>query len=328
MTELSDLRVPLVVHGYDDEGLSTFSAETWPDGARLLTTSGDADRDTLALLFGVGAEVARPAVAGALAPTTLDAWIEHGLLEIRAAATDAAVTAPFRITPHGERHVISDWERGEVAGDVVPGPSATTELLLDALPRTPTGRGLDLGTGPGYVAMEMTRWCDQVTATDLNERAVELARKNAAFNGVEVDVRGGDRFAPVSDEAFDLIACNPPFVISPASELTYRDAPQRGDRFCRDLIGALPDRLTPDGVAVLLASWVDGDDVKAWWSGLPLRGDVVRSQALSPESYARAFARDTGEVAGERRVRQWCAYYRREGIERLHVGVLHLTRIS
>ena len=42
-----------------------------------------------------------------------------------------------------------------------------------------------------------------------------MTRLNAALNEVEVDVRDGSFFEPVAGERFDLIATNPPFVISP-----------------------------------------------------------------------------------------------------------------
>lgn len=324
MDDLAPLRSPLVAIGYDDEGLEGFAVARASDGTvRLASSSGDERRDTIAVLFGVGAAVERASAEAALAPTELDAWVAAGLLR----SEGDRVVAPLRITPHGGFHIVCDFEHGAVAEDVVPGPSVTTEQLLTALPRDPATRALDLGTGPGYIALQLRRWSAAVVATDLTQRAVRLARLTAEFNAApDIDVRRGDRFEPVSGDRFDLIACNPPFVVSPAAELAYRDAPQRGDRFCQELIRALPDHLSDRGTAVLLASWITSDDPREWWSSTGLVGEVVEERRWEPESYARAFVRDAASPEGERRVAEWLDYYDREDITALKVGVLRLTR--
>ncbi|MBW3664211.1 MAG: methyltransferase [Actinobacteria bacterium] len=324
MVDLAALRAPLVAMGYDDEGLEGFAVARASDGSvRLASSSGDERRDTIAVLFGVGAAVERAAAEAALAPTDLDAWVAAGLLR----PDGDRVVAPLRITPHGGFHIVCDFEHGAATEDVVPGPSVTTEQLLAALPREPAARALDLGTGPGYLALQLRRWSDAVVATDLTQRAVRLAGMTVRLNAApDIDVRRGDRFEPVRDDRFDLIACNPPFVISPAAELAYRDAPQRGDRFCRDLIRALPDHLSDRGTAILLASWISSDDPRGWWSRTGLVGEVVEERRWEPESYARAFVRDAASPEGERRVAAWLAYYDREAITALSVGVLRLTR--
>ena len=47
--------------------------------------------------------------------------------------------------------------------------------------------------------------------TDVNERAVALARTNVTANGIDnAEVRLGNLYEPVADMAFDHIVCNPP----------------------------------------------------------------------------------------------------------------------
>lgn len=86
-----------------------------------------------------------------------------------------------------------------------------TALLLEALPEAFSGRALDLGCGWGPVGVCMAaRWPEaQVVMTDINERAVSLAQKNAQANGLSAEAVQGDGFASVSG-TFDLIATNPP----------------------------------------------------------------------------------------------------------------------
>jgi 16S rRNA (guanine1207-N2)-methyltransferase len=88
-----------------------------------------------------------------------------------------------------------------------------TELLLEALELGPCEMILDLGCGYGILGIAAAKLSDggHVVLTDVNERAVKLAKTNLRENGVaNAEVRVGDLYAPVSDLAFDHIVCNPP----------------------------------------------------------------------------------------------------------------------
>ena len=121
---------------------------------------------------------------------------EHRPLEIReyvwgrpfVFATDAAVFSRRRLDPG-------------------------TRLLIEHLPLPVAGNALDLGCGYGPVGIVIAALSPdaRVWMVDINERAVELARRNAAANSVaNVEVRNGDGFAPVEGVVFRLIASNPP----------------------------------------------------------------------------------------------------------------------
>ena len=85
-----------------------------------------------------------------------------------------------------------------------------TEVLLEALPPL-TGRVLDLGCGWGAVGTALGRKYPEleIVMTDINQRAVDLARRNLAENGVRATVVQGDGFDPVEGR-FDAIVTNPP----------------------------------------------------------------------------------------------------------------------
>lgn len=85
-----------------------------------------------------------------------------------------------------------------------------TEVLLNALPEL-EGRVLDLGCGWGAVGVSLGAKDPglEIVMTDLNARAVELARRNLLQNGVHAEVLQGDGFAPVTG-TFDAIVTNPP----------------------------------------------------------------------------------------------------------------------
>ena len=85
-----------------------------------------------------------------------------------------------------------------------------TEVLLNALPE-PHGRVLDLGCGWGAVGVTLGKKYPglEIVMTDINARAVDLARRNLVKNGVRAEVVQGDGFDAVSGP-FDLIVTNPP----------------------------------------------------------------------------------------------------------------------
>lgn len=129
-------------------------------------------------------------------------------------------------------------------------PRPETELLVElALARLPVDTALavaDLGTGSGAIALALASERPQVdvTATDLSAAALDMARGNAARNGLaRVRFVQGAWFAPLQGMRFDLIASNPPYIASNDPHL------QQGDL-----------RHEP---ATALASGIDGlDDIR------------------------------------------------------------------
>ena len=65
-------------------------------------------------------------------------------------------------------------------------------------------RVLEIGAGLGLAAVLAARAGARVVATDVVPAAVEATRANAALNGVTIDARLGDCYAPVAGERFDL----------------------------------------------------------------------------------------------------------------------------
>jgi release factor glutamine methyltransferase len=76
-------------------------------------------------------------------------------------------------------------------------------------------RVLEIGAGLGLAAVLAARAGASVVATDVVPAAVDVVRLNAALNGVSVDARLGDCYAPVLGEDFDLVCSNPPQMPTP-----------------------------------------------------------------------------------------------------------------
>jgi release factor glutamine methyltransferase len=72
---------------------------------------------------------------------------------------------------------------------------------------------LDIGTGSGCIAIALKKahpeW--QVTGIDISPEAIEVARENAARNGVEVTFHVADIFSDSIGD-FDLVVSNPPYI--------------------------------------------------------------------------------------------------------------------
>jgi len=106
-------------------------------------------------------------------------------------------------------------------------PRPDTELIVElALERlAPGARLLDMGTGSGAIAVSVahTRPDAQVTALDVSEEALAVARANAETNGARVRFLRSDWFAALAGESFDLIASNPPYIASGDAHLAQGD---------------------------------------------------------------------------------------------------------
>ena len=64
-------------------------------------------------------------------------------------------------------------------------PAEDSYLLADSLEISEGQSVLEIGTGSGIVAMYASRLTDNITVTDINFDACELARKNFEANGIE-----------------------------------------------------------------------------------------------------------------------------------------------
>jgi release factor glutamine methyltransferase len=94
-------------------------------------------------------------------------------------------------------------------------PKAGSLLFCRHLNPRPGERMLEIGAGLGLAAVLAARAGASVVATDVIPAAVETVRLNAALNGVSVDARLGDCYAPVAGERFDLVCSNPPQMPTP-----------------------------------------------------------------------------------------------------------------
>ncbi|WKW11748.1 peptide chain release factor N(5)-glutamine methyltransferase [Pseudogemmatithrix spongiicola] len=153
-------------------------------------------------------------------------------------------------------------------------PRPETELLVElviAAQRGGKGTVVDVGTGSGAIALALAAESafEHVIATDISEKALEVAKANLQAipedRRPRLDFRHGDLLAPLKGQIVEAIVSNPPY-ISPVElpELppNVRDwephsalfADNNGMAVIERLIGQAGDILQPGG---LLAMEVD-----------------------------------------------------------------------
>lgn len=106
-------------------------------------------------------------------------------------------------------------------------PRPETELLVElAIERLPkAGRLLDMGTGSGAIAVSVAhaRQDAAVTATDISQPALAVARANALRHHARVHFLHGDWFDALSGAPFDIIVSNPPYIAAHDEHLRQGD---------------------------------------------------------------------------------------------------------
>ena len=103
-------------------------------------------------------------------------------------------------------------------------PSDDTFLLAENLEIKEGMSVLEIGTGSGLVSMYASLLTDDVTATDINYNALELAEKNFKLNNIDtVKLEFGDMFEPVKDKKFDVILFNTPYLPTDSDDVIDDD---------------------------------------------------------------------------------------------------------
>jgi hypothetical protein len=309
----------------------------------LRRTTGGGPLETLTRLFLLQAVVDLDSAERAL-PGLVDRLAAEGFLE----RSVGEVAARLDVRPYAadgdSLWVVSDLTPGldggpnRVGPDHVLGISSASTSLAQLTIREQVARSLDLGTGCGVQALHLAGHSGDVVATDVNERALRLTRFNVALNDVRtpVDVRPGSFFEAVRGERFDLIATNPPFVISPATgeRLVYRDSGLPGDRVVEHIVRTAPEHLTEGGWCQVLANWViptgqDWQDRLASWVDDECDAYVVQREVVDPASYVELWLKDAGQHGGPdyaTRYDTWVSWFEQQGIEAVGFGWINLRR--
>ena len=97
---------------------------------------------------------------------------------------------------------------------LIPRPE-TEELVELILAENPEEnlKVLDIGTGSGAIALALAKnrpdWT--ITASDISQDALDLARENAEIQNLNIFLKKSDCFSEIS-EKYDIIVSNPPYI--------------------------------------------------------------------------------------------------------------------
>ena len=119
-----------------------------------------------------------------------------------------------------------------------------TELLIKSVEGK--GKLLDLGCGYGVVGIVLAPLFDEVMMVDVNNRAVQIAKKNIRLNNCSnCKVLQSDGFENLKNQKFSVIATNPPTHAGKKLIFTWieqaKDYLSKGGKFylvCKTKLGA------------------------------------------------------------------------------------------
>jgi len=164
---------------------------------------------------------------------------------------------------------------------LIPRPETeiVVERALDHIRDVEEPRVLDVGTGTGAIALAIADEMPtaRVTAMDVSEEALGLARENLELTGVNGRVRlvEHDLTSGLGDGDFDLVVSNPPYVEPdelPTLQPEVRDWEPHvalvASGATESLAEAARDALRPDGWLVLETAAGAGERVEQLLSGL------------------------------------------------------------
>ena len=138
-------------------------------------------------------------------------WIERqlhhrGIRDERVLAAMARVPREAFVPAGARRHAYADAALSLPHGQTISQPYIVA-LICQALELQGSERVLDVGTGSGYQAAVLAELAAEVVSVERIPELAELARRNLAAAGYDVDVRVGDGSLGVPDRApYDAIA--------------------------------------------------------------------------------------------------------------------------
>jgi SAM-dependent methyltransferase len=292
---------------------------------------GDGPLVALVRLFALGEPVDQ-ATAESTLGDGVRALVDTGL----ATVDEERLTPVLRLTPWRGRVVAHDPDpEGDLWPEHVSGPTPAAETLLAVV--TPTGgSALDVGTGSGVLALVLAATGRRVVATDVNPAALRLTALNARLNGVDtIEPAEGSLFEPVAEDRFDVVVSNPPFVISPESDLLFRHSRSGRDEISRAVVRGAAEHLADGGFAYVMANWIHTPGrpwlsaVESWVSGTGCDALWLLHGVEDPLAYAVRWNAREAAVRPDRypeTLDRWLAHDRAEGIDAIASGIAVLRR--
>jgi len=322
--------------GYDAKGITELFGGWFPTAPTAVDMQGlvrqvrgHSPLETLVRLFLLNVPVDAKTAQQILKPIKLEQCAGAGILKLGL----NRIKALIKIIPFHGLLIGTEANAGNEP-DRVMGIGGSTTTLVNFSIRRQSKQVLDLGTGCGVQALLAAGHSERVYATDINPRALNLARFNAKLNGISnVTFLTGDLFAPVQKKKFDLILFNPPFVISPEERLMYQDSGMRGDGFIQKILNEVPGHLKEGGYCQIICHWANlpghkwQDRLATWFDGNGCDTWVIRRKTIALSDYVKSWiSSDINQKELAAHHKRWMDYYEKENIEAIGLGLITMRR--
>lgn len=176
-------------------------------------------------------------------------------------------------------------------------PAEDTFQLLEAIKIRKDDRVLELGTGCGLIALSCAQQGAKVVCTDINPHAIALARRNYQINRPlirgSIEVKNGDMFSVIrSDECFDIMIFNPPYLPTRAEDRVggtgwfdiSTDGGVDGLALTKRFLKELSKHLAKNGCAyTVFSSLSDRTKLENYVSNAGLISEVISSRVYGDE---------------------------------------------
>jgi release factor glutamine methyltransferase len=227
------------------------------------------------------------------------AGIEDAPREARLLARESASADQFdefmrrRVSREPFAYIIGRREFWSLDFEVTPAvliPRPDSETLVEAALKEfgtkPPARIIDLGTGSGCLIISLlTEWREATgAAVDISPAALDVARRNAGRLGTSERMTFECRdFGASSDERFDLVVSNPPYIADAVIESLEPDVREHEPRLAlsggrdgleayRRIAAALPSLLVAGGRVLLEIGYDQAADAARILENQGLRG--------------------------------------------------------
>jgi SAM-dependent methyltransferase len=203
------------------------------------------------------------------------------------------------------------WSSGDY-GKIAWITQPLAEVLADAVDLRPGSELLDVATGTGHVALAAGRRFVRSTGIDYVPALLEVARRRAATEGLDVAFSEGDaENIPFPDASFDYVLSTIGAMFAPNQEKTASELLRvarsggtigminwRPEGFIGELFRTIGKHVPPPEGLKPAALWGNEDRVRELFgqgvSSLSFKDGAIRISFLSPEHFADFFITNYG----------------------------------
>jgi methylase of polypeptide subunit release factors len=237
------------------------------------------------------------------APEIVDPALLKTLLAADALTTlaDGQLKSRYRVSSLDSRLFLHSAYPTDAEDAVFFGPDSYrfATLIRQELMQCPRLDGahlVDIGAGAGVGGIIAAGMCPdlRITMTDINPRALDLARINARAAAIEVDYLLGTNLDPV-EEPIDIALANPPYIIDSAGRDYRNGGDMHGARAALDMAVAAVERLAVGGRFILYTGSpiIAGEDRlrQALTELAADRGCALRCREIDPDVFGEELAK-------------------------------------